>query len=518
MSVSRRSFFRAAVSAAVLAPGLSACVTDGKAVSEAVAFDHGVASGDPLQDRVIIWTRVNTSAVTIEVSWEMATDATFSEVVASGTLLTDDKRDHTVKVDVTGLTSDSEYFYRFNCQNIYSITGRTKTLPDGSPEQYSLAVVSCSNFPQGYFNAYQCVAQRDDVDVVLHLGDYIYEYANGEYGDGTALGRVPRPNRETVSLADYRERYACYREDEDLMAAHARHPFIVVWDDHEFANNTWIKGAENHGPDEGDWSERRIAATQAYFEWMPIRKSVSDRQQRIYRSFQFGDLFDLIMLDTRSVGRDQQLEREEVELINAKERSLLGTTQEYWLAGELAASKENDTLWRLLGQQVVMSQVFNRKGQLANTDAWDGYPACRQRIYEQLQRDNIQNNVVLTGDVHSSWANDLALNPFDTSSYNAKTGEGSVAVEFVTPAVSSPGIAQKTEADETALALVNKHPHIKYADLWHRGYLIVEINRQRIVGNWYHLDTVAKRSTKVRLAKRFATYLGEPGLRELPNT
>ena len=310
MSVSRRSFFRAAVGATVMAPALTACVAGSQDLAAEVAFDHGVASGDPLQDRVIIWTRVNTSAETVTVSWQMATDADFSNVISSGTLLTDAKRDHTVKVDVTGLQSDSAYYYRFSCQNSDSIVGRTKTLPDGSPEQYSLAVVSCSNFPYGFFNAYQCVAQRDDVDVVLHLGDYIYEYANGKYGDGNLLGRVPRPDRETVQLEDYRERYACYREDEDLMAVHARHPFIVVWDDHEFANNTWVKGAENHDSNEGDWNAQRAAATQAYFEWMPIRKSVSDRQQRIYRSFQFGDLFDLIMLDTRSVGRDQQLDRE----------------------------------------------------------------------------------------------------------------------------------------------------------------------------------------------------------------
>jgi alkaline phosphatase D len=301
------------------------------------------------------------------------------------------------------------------------------------------------------------------------------------------------------------------------MAVHARHPFIVVWDDHEFANNTWVKGAENHDSNEGDWNARRAAATQAYFEWMPIRKSVSDRQQRIYRSFQFGDLFDLIMLDTRSVGRDQQLDREEVELMAAKERSLLGTTQEYWLAGELAASKENNTLWRLLGQQVVMSQVFNRKGQMANADAWDGYPACRQRIFDQLQRDDIQNNVILTGDVHSSWANDVCANPFDPDQYDPDTGKGSLAVEFVTPAVSSPGFTDREEADKTAVALVNKHPHIKYTDLWHRGFLIININRKQVVGNWYHLDTVTERSTKVSLVKRYGTELNRPGLKELAN-
>lgn len=516
MSVSRRGFVRAAVGASIVAPGLAACGGKLKASPAAVSFDHGVASGDPLQDKVIIWTRISTTAPQVEVIWQVATDAQFEQTIASGSLLTDASRDFTIKVDVTGLASGSGYFYRFTCEQQVSATGRTQTLPDGSPEHYSLAVVSCSNLPQGYFNAYRCIAQRDDVDVVLHLGDYIYEYANSGYGDGRALGRVPRPDRECVTLDDYRQRYACYREDQDLAAVHARHPFIVVWDDHEFANNAWLKGAQNHDATEGDWGPRRAAASQAYFEWLPIREAVSDRQQRIYRSFQVGDLFDLIMLDTRSIGRDQQLAPEQVEQMADSQRSLLGTTQEYWLAGELAASKQNDTLWRVLGQQVVMSQVFNAEGKMANTDFWDGYPACRGRIYDQLQQQKIQNNVVLTGDVHSSWANELAVNPFDPSGYDAGTSAGCLGVEFVTPAVTSPLMPTQAAGDKMASQLTQSHPHIKYADMWHRGFLLVDISRTEVVANWYHLDTIAQPSTNATLAKRFATLLNQPGLKELP--
>jgi len=411
MSVSRRNFVRAAIGTGIAAPSL---VTAGTQQSKPEGqFLHGVASGDPLQDRVIIWTRVSTSAASAEVSWQFSVTPNFEQLIASGTLLTDASRDYTVKVDVTGLSSDTHYYYLFMCDGQVSMTGRTRTLPAGKPEEFALAVVSCSNLPQGYFNVYRAVANRDDVDVVLHLGDYIYEYANGEYGDGTALGRLPRPLTECLQLDDYRQRYACYREDEDLMAVHARHPFILVWDDHEFANNAWLKGAENHSDDEGAWPARRDAAIQAYFEWLPIRETVSDRQRRIYRSFQVGDLFDLIMLDTRMIGRTEQIDTELGEDLARPGQDLLGTQQAHWLRGELDASAQSNTLWRVLGQQVIMAQVFNAEGQVLNTDFWDGYPASRQQLLAQLRQHSIGNNVILTGDAHSSWASDIAENPFD---------------------------------------------------------------------------------------------------------
>jgi alkaline phosphatase D len=513
MGVSRRKFIGGALGASVVAPALGGCSTESIRSTSISHFSHGVASGDPLQDRVIIWTRVTTEETSVEVSWELAKDEGFEQLMASGTMLTNASRDYTVKVDVTGLQSGSSYYYRFFCNNRSSAVGRTRTLPDGKPEKFVMAAVSCSNFPAGYFNVYYHLANRDDVDVVLHLGDYIYEYANGEYGDGAPLGRVPKPNKECIVLDDYRQRYACYREDQDLQAVHARHPFILVWDDHEFANNAWIKGAENHSESEGSWENRRAVATKAYFEWMPIRDSVSDRQQRIYRSFHAGDLFDLIMLDTRVIGRDEQIDKAHKDDLTSAERSLLGTQQEYWLAGELSASKQHQTLWRVFGQQMVIAPVVGSDGEVINTDAWDGYPAARQRFLKQLKDEKITNNVVLTGDVHSSWANDVAENPFDPNSYNPETGEGALAVEFVTPAVSSPStISPQEKAEQTARDLVASHPHIKYVDLFQRGYMVLDINRSSVTNSWYHLDTVLSRPGKEYLSKQYRVALNKPGL------
>ncbi|MEH6557913.1 MAG: alkaline phosphatase D family protein [Oceanicoccus sp.] len=513
MGVSRRKFVSGALGVSVVAPVLGGCSTGSIKSASISDFPHGVASGDPLQDRVIIWTRVTTDAPVAEVSWQVSTDERFDQLIASGTVLTDTGRDYTVKVDVTGLQSGSNYYYRFLCDNHISTVGRTLTLPDGKPEKFSLATVSCSNFPAGYFNAYHHLANRDDVDVVLHLGDYIYEYANAEYGDGAALGRVPQPNKECTVIDDYRQRYACYREDQDLQAVHARHPFILVWDDHEFANNTWIKGAENHSESEGAWADRRADATKAYFEWMPVRDSVSDRQQRIYRSFHAGDLFDLIMLDTRVIGRDEQIDKEHQEELGNAERSLLGTQQEHWLTGELSASKQYQTLWRVFGQQVVVAPVIGADGKALNTDAWDGYPAARQRFLSQLKDQGTTNNVVLTGDVHSSWANDVAENPFDPNSYNPETGEGALAVEFVTPAVSSPSpISPQEKAEQSARDLVASHPHIKYVDLFWRGYMVLDINRSSVTNSWYHLDTVLSRPGREHLASQYRVTLNKPGL------
>ncbi|MFT5578644.1 MAG: alkaline phosphatase D [Paraglaciecola psychrophila] len=516
MTVSRRRFIGAAAAATVVAPGLVACAGAGIGAAVDSEFAHGVASGDPLQDRVIIWTRVSTSAATAEVSWQLATDRHFERLVASGTLITEASRDYTVKVDVTGLSSDTRYFYRFSSHNAVSMTGRTRTLPAGKPESFALGVVSCSNYPMGYFNVYRALAERDDIDVVLHLGDYIYEYANKTYGDGTALGRIPVPDHECIELQDYRQRYGCYRGDEDLIAVHARHPFILVWDDHEFANNAWIKGAENHSEEEGSWAQRREAATQAYFEWMPIREAVSDRQNRLYRSFQVGDLFDLIMLDTRIIGRDQQLEKDQD--WSGQQRSLLGVQQEHWLQGELSASFENKTLWRVLGQQVVMAQVMGADGRPLSGDFWDGYPASRQRLLAQFEQQANSNNVILTGDVHSSWGSDICQSPFSTTgeqAYNSATGEGALAVEFVAPAVSSPALPSQEKADESAGQLMQAHPHIKYVELFRRGYMVVQIDRTAVSNSWYHIDTISERSTAQQRAKKLQLQLNKPGLIEV---
>ena len=409
-------------------------------------FPHGVASGDPLADRVVLWTRVRPAlSRTPDVRWQVAEDPAFARVVASGAVRTAAVRDFTVKVDAGGLEPATTYYYRFQADGAASPIGRTRTLPREGASHLRLALVSCSNYPYGFFNVYARLAARADLDAVLHLGDYIYEFENGRYGDGTALGRVPRPAGETVSLADYRERYATYRADPDLQEVHRQHPFITVWDDHELANNAWREGAQNHQPEsEGDWRPRRDAAWRAYLEWMPVREQ-PDLAPRLYRSFRFGGLADLVMLDTRS-RRDLQAGRDDVARLADPGRSMLGAAQEAWCFDELRESQRAATPWRLLGQQVLFARMTPAGRSVQNADNWDGYQGARERVLDVLERERVRDVVVLTGDVHSSWAMDVPRSAW--SGYSARTGEGSLAVEIVTPAVSSPPIFRDGQGRE----------------------------------------------------------------------
>lgn len=379
-SLSRRRFLRnvaagtASVSATV---GLAAC-GGGSDDDVVVAFNHGVASGDPLSDRVIIWTRVTPdSDRTVSVKWELATSSNFSTIIKSGSVETSSSRDFTVKVDVTGLTPATVYHYRFVRDGVVSPTGRTKTLPVGDVSQVRFAVVSCSNYPAGYFHVYGEIAKRSDLDAVIHLGDYIYEYQADGYASGNAakLGRVSDPLNEIVALSDYRRRYAQYRTDLDLQKAHASAAFIAVWDDHEITNDTWRDGAENHQPEtEGDFELRKAAAVRAYHEWLPTREQ--SPLNRIYRSFDFGNLLSLHMMDTRVIARDEQLEYATyfpallgnpdpaaglqaflaafAADVGKAERQLIGAEQTAWLQQKLAASKAT---WQVLGQQVLMGSM-----------------------------------------------------------------------------------------------------------------------------------------------------------------
>lgn len=280
--------------------------------SSTVSFTHGVASGDPLQSRVMLWTRaypVGGEARKIKVAWQIARDEAFNQIVNQGEAETGPKTDYTVKVDAGDLQPDTAYFYRFECEGAQSVTGRTRTLPAAEVAQVSLAVVSCSNYPQGFFHVYREIA-GGDFAAVLHLGDYIYEYPEGVYSNEEMTaehGRKVEPKGEVIALEDYRRRYALYRSDPDLQAVHAAHPFICVWDDHEIANDTWRTGAQNHNEGEGDFNDRKIAALRAYHEWLPIRDNMAGDQNKIYRSFELGNLATLVMMDTRLVGRDEPL-------------------------------------------------------------------------------------------------------------------------------------------------------------------------------------------------------------------
>lgn len=501
-------------------------------------FTHGVASGDPLQDRVILWTRVlpgSGQAESLSVEWQVANDQRFSNIVSSGNTVTGPERDFTVKIDASGLEPGQTYFYRFNAQGVSSPIGRTRTLPAAGVENARLAVVSCSNYPQGYFNVYREIAARD-CDAVVHLGDYIYEYPDGGYANPLILekGRHVEPVHEIVSLEDYRMRYGLYRTDADLQAVHQAHPFICVWDDHEITNNTFKEGAENHNIDqgEGDFGVRRLAAIQAFYEWLPIREQSNIEQGIIYRSFDLGDLASLIMMDTRLVGRDEQLTHNmNIDVIRSQladnSRSIIGAQQENWLAAQIRNSADAGIPWQIIGQQVIMGRkniplvaneefapevreavansryaLLRERGQLGlplNFDAWDGYPANRERVLGMF-REHGNNVVVLAGDTHSSWAFDLHDDEGDA-----------IAVEFGTPSVSSPGFETFMPVPEALLveSFMRASPEMRYMRGLGRGWMELDITREKVSTSYFYVSTVLEQEYAVEAVAPMESYAGE---------
>jgi len=525
---SRRDFIVALAASGIAGPVLAGGV-QGRSASRSPAFLHGVASGDPLHDRVILWTRVTPSRLngSVAVQWRIARDQGLRNPVAAGAVVTDVTRDFTVKVDAGGLEPGRTYYYGFTCEGVRSPRGRTRTLPVGVVDSLRFAFVSCSNYPYGYFNAYRRIAERHDLDFVLHLGDYIYEYALGEYSNPLLAGlRDVTPASEILSLADYRLRHALYKTDPDLQEMHRQHPVISVWDDHESANDAWRDGAENHNPElgEGEWRLRKQAAIRAYDEYMPIR---SDRGglDRIYRRFGVGQLADLVLLDTRLHGRDLQAAFKGAPVLPINDptiadanRSLLGFDQEAWLYQELSQSKSRGARWRFLGQQVMMAQLSapgTNGTTTLNPDQWDGYAPSRARLFRHLADNRIDNTVVLTGDIHSGWCNDLAFDPWDpTGAYDPVTGRGVIGVEFVSPAVSSPGpIPNPAEAEPTAAVVRATSPHMKYVDLYRRGYGLVDVDAERVQGEIWHVPTVDVVTDAQQFSAGFVNESGANGLR-----
>jgi alkaline phosphatase D len=493
MPITRRKFIQGAAASAALIP-LAVRAEQAAPDPSQRLFTHGVASGDPLGDRVILWTRVTpppTRSATgpIDVQWVIASDEKLQQVVARGAAPAAMERDFTVKVDAGGLGPGRTYYYGFTAGGERSPIGRTKTLPDRA-DRLRMASVSCANYPAGYFNVYRCLANRPDLDAVVHLGDYIYEFANGRYGDGSASGRVPLPPGEASTLTDYRNRYATYRSDIDLQEAHRLHPFIAVWDDHESANDAWSGGAGNHDPvKEGRWETRLAAAYRAYLEWMPIRES-ADPRIHLYRSFRFGNLADLVMLDTRGL-RDQQAGGGDARMLADPARSLLGAAQEAWFFDQLRTSQRIGSRWRVIGQQILFTPLSPPGFPVANPDVWDGYAPARARVFDLLASEKITDVAVLTGDIHSSWAMDVATNPW--TGYDPATGAGSVAIELVTPAISSPPLFASAELKQRAALLRPLARHLKYLEGEHRGYVLLDVTRDRLQADWYHVDDVSRR-------------------------
>jgi alkaline phosphatase D len=476
------------------------------------SFKHGVASGDPLEDGVIIWSRVTPDDPTaggksIEVLYEVALDPSFTRIAQKGVIYTSAAVDFTLKVDVSNLLPATTYYYQFLSANQGSGTGRTKTLPSQGADvsKFKIAVFSCSNLPQGYFHGYNHAANRNDLDLALHVGDYLYEYANKEYGDGSVFNpaRIPLPDKEMVSLEDYRLRHATYRADKDLQAATRNVPWILVWDDHEITNDAWFGGAENHDPDQGEgpWYTRRATAVRAYFEWIPIRPVRMDSKDRIYRSFSVGNLAEIIMLDTRLIGRSEQANATDWKTIYDRSRSILGADQEEFVKKTLSASKENNLKWRVLGNQVPIAPRWLGSFQAPNTvigsvDKWEGYPESRYRILEHLWTNDINNTVAVTGDVHSAWVMDNPLMPYNSwgRTYNQTTGAGSLMVECVGTAVTSPPAyrANGTMSRIVEQRYLDANPHHKYVNLQDNGYFTLELTQEKIKCEYVFTSDITK--------------------------
>jgi alkaline phosphatase D len=457
-------------------------------------FYHGVASGDPTPNAVIIWTRVTPDVPgTVNGTWHVALDTNFTSVVQSGTFSTDSTRDYTVKIDVTGLQPDMWYFYEFTSNGKNSLTGRTKTAPVGGVNQLRFAFVSCANYPGGYFNTYDRIKDRNDIDAVLHLGDYIYEYGNNQFGN-TRLDQMP--SYEILRLADYRQRYSTYHLDPSTRKMHQQYPFISIWDDHETANNSYHDGADNHSPGtEGPWAARKAAAQQAYDEWLPIRLPEAGNENKIWRKISYGDMADIFLLDTRLYARTVQGGN-----LTDTAKHLIGDEQLQWLKTEMMNSTAK---WKIVAQQVMMGNLtpFNI---VLNTDQWDGYQADRKKLYDVIMNNNIKNVIVLTGDIHTAWAMDL---PYNTATYNATTGSGSVGVEFVCTSITS--LSSPVPLDGLYPLITALLPHIKYVDLYKKGYGILDLKDTIAQGNFYSVNTVATRDTGQRYEGAWYT---------LPNT
>lgn len=530
-----------------------------QAVAPNPMFRHGVASGDPDATSVVLWTRLTADAA-VEGTWELSTTPDFADVAKSGPFKTDADRDYTVKVLAEGLEPGGIYYYRFRVGDALSVLGRARTLPEGQLDRLGIALMSCSNYAFGFFNAYDAIARDADVDFVLHTGDYIYEYGGKDgWGADVArkIGRVHDPLHDIVSLTDYRTRHAQYKTDVGAQAMHANHTLLACWDDHESANNPWVGGAQNHDPaTQGDWATRRAASIRAYFEWMPVREpewlKVKGRtRKQFWRGYSFGDLATLHTIETRHTARAKQIdymdyadtitdaasaERFKKEVLGAPDRPILSAECEADLSAALTRSVEQGQPWRIIGCPMVIGRVevpdvvklglvpdpseklakAKTKEELAKlaydpavafawkgkynlpdyTDAWGGYPWARERLYDLSRKAGAGDLVFLSGDSHSFWINDLA------------DDEGRPAgIEFGTAGISSPGDFISSgfgEATSRALdkAYAEHIPEVTWTDNMHQGYVRVEFERERGMATFVGVDTVLTPSYRTMVLRR----------------
>ncbi|MCY1142405.1 alkaline phosphatase D family protein [Actinoplanes sp. Pm04-4] len=502
--------------AAVAAPAAAAAST---------VFQHGVASGDPTPGGVLLWTRVTTSQTgPVTVSWQVAADASFSAVLQSGRVITGPERDYTVKADIAGLAAGTTYWYRFGFDGGWSATGRTMTAPAATDAitRLRMGVVSCANWEAGYFAAYRHLAARGDLNLVVHLGDYLYEYGSGQFDAGGKVVRPTEPAGETLTLADYRTRHAQYKTDPDLQALHASVPWIITWDDHEVANDMWSGGAENHTPGaEGDFAARVAAARQAYAEWMPVRLA---EDGHIYRRLRYGTLLELSMLDLRTY-RSEQASGTTVDDLG---RTITGAAQMSWLLDGLTTST---AAWKLVGNPVMISRLdvgalpawllgplgkligVPQNGLVLNADQWDGYNADRERLVGTLRVSRTKDVVFLTGDIHTSWANELTTKSTGTAN--------PAAAEFVVPSVTSDNINDflGTSAGGplsvlAASLLRATNPHVKWVETDGHGFGVLDVTTARCRMDWYHLADRTKRDTTAKWVQGWSVARGSSKIRK----
>lgn len=543
LPLSRRSTLAGIASAAILS--ILPRRTFAHNLTANPVFQHGIASGDPDHDSVVLWTRVAPGRATGKIQWELATDPQFEEIVTNGAVTTDSGRDFTVKVLAGGLRPGAVYYYRFRAGDVLSPVGRTRTIPDGHLSRLGIALASCSNHAFGFFNAYDAIARDPDVEFVLHTGDYIYEYGVDGWGGDVSrkIGRMHEPAHEIISLADYRLRHAQYKRDAGSQAMHAAHPFIACWDDHESANNPWTGGAQNHQPEtEGSWKKRRDASIRAYFEWMPVREPAPGRSRmEFWRSYVFGDLATLVTLETRHTARARQIDYADYaktinssadaaqlrdKIIGAPGRKLLSPELEGYLSKALHHSVKIGQPWRLIGNPMPIARMIvpdlvkmgmlpdpedNPGASLAAKalawkgkwslpfypDTWDGYPWARERLYDLSREAGASDLVFLTGDSHSFWANKLA------------DGQGRPAgLELGTAGVSSPGdfIASEfgTELSQKLdHAFAEYVPEVIWTDNMHQGYVRLELEHGSASASYIAVDTVLSPDFRVENLKKF---------------
>ena len=546
----RRNFIQKTLMASgglILAPNFISCSDDDDLQVEydesqltVQNFNYGVASFDPSSSGVIIWSRFNTANV--EIIWEVSTQSNFNNILRTGKITTEDSRDNTLAIELTELDADQKLYYRFisTTDNSISVVGETITLPTDAT-QAKLAVCSCSNYQAGLFNVYDAMA-NSDADIIVHLGDYFYEYGAGGYGsteENAFLNRFHEPAGEIISLDDYRTRYKQYRSDASLQLAHQKKPFICVWDDHEIANDTYKEGAENHDEaTEGSFEVRKQNALQAYSEFLPFSRIAADDNSIIYRSVNIGNLVNLILMDTRLIGRDKQLNIGDYytatgfdalafqTALTDPNRSIVGVTQRDWIISELNSSSAK---WQVLGQQVLMGKMnipvelltafgtenfgailtelvtiklrlLNNDPSLSaeeiarvttvipyNLDAWDGYPIDREIIYSALNGKKI---VTFAGDTHNAWQNTL------TSENGTEVG-----IELATSSISSPGFETYLGANSSPElvagfqeALVALIDGLNYFDASRRGYMMTTFTTTDVTSEWIFVDTLLSES------------------------